>query len=303
MNEKQNKRLMHIIRRVHGLLENDDIQKQRDAQNQIASMLVNEKKYKYTPFEVNGMYCEWIECMLDKELRNDSLLIFYCHGGGYMTGSCLYAREITSKLSELNHCRVFSFDYRLAPENPFPAALEDAFMAWNYILSCGYLPSQIVIAGDSAGGNLALALTLLLKEKNLELSRGIVLFSPWTDMTSSGQSYHAKELLDPVLTNAYIQKAIGCYLNGASAKNPLVSPVFGDLTNFPPVYIQVGDNEILFDDSYTLYEQLLKYDVYAKLDVFPGMWHVFQLSPISAARKAMQKAGEFITALNASALG
>lgn len=309
MNEKQNRRLMHLIRRVHGFLESDDIQKQRDAQNQIAGILVNGKKYQFTPFEVNGMYCEWVEYLQNKELQNkelqnkdvqdDPLLIFYCHGGGYMTGSCLYAREITSKLSELNNCRVFSFNYRLAPENPYPAALEDAFTAWDYILSCGYRPGQTIVAGDSAGGNMALALTLLLKEKKLALPKGIVLFSPWTDMTASGSSYRSKELLDPVLTNAYIQKATNCYLNGESPKNPFVSPLFGDLSGFPPVYIQAGDNEILLDDSCMLYEQLLKCGVYAKLDIFPGMWHVFQLSPVSAARKAMGKAHDFITDLSA----
>lgn len=298
MNEKHNKRLMHIVRRIHGLIENDDIQKQRNSQDYLASILVKDKKYKFIPFNVNEMYCEWTECIYDKEIKNSSSIIFYCHGGGYMTGSCLYAREITTKLSEMDICKVFSFNYRLAPENPYPAALNDAFVAWEYILSCGYVPEQVILAGDSAGGNLALALTLYLKQKKMHLPKGIILFSPWTDMTSSGQSYRSKELLDPVLTNAYIQKAIACYLKDTSAKNPFVSPLFGDLTGFPPVYIQVGDNEILFDDSYMLYDQLLKYDVYAKLDIFPGMWHVFQLSPTNAAKRAMKKVHDFITNLN-----
>ncbi len=300
MNEKHNKRLMHLVRCVHGLIEYDDIQKQRTSQDQLAALLANNKKYRFISLNVNGMYCEWTECIQNETLQtnNKPLIIFYCHGGGYMTGSCLYAREITSKLSESNHCNVFCFNYRLAPENPYPAALNDALIAWNYILSCGYTSNQIIIAGDSAGGNLALSLTLRLKEKNKDLPKGIVLFSPWTDMTSSGPSYHAKELLDPVLTNAYIQKAISCYLNNTSAKDPFVSPLFSNMANFPPVYIQVGDNEILFDDSCALYANLLKYDVYAKLDVFPGMWHVFQLSPIKTARNAMKKVHDFICDLN-----
>lgn len=301
MNEKQNKHLMKIVRRVHGLVESDDIQKQREAQDQLAGAMPNNKKCKFTPFEVNTMYCEWAESMDENTLtlRNNPLIIFYCHGGGYMTGSCLYSREITARLSRQNRCKVMSFNYRLAPENPYSAALDDAFAAWEYVLSCGYAPGQIVLAGDSAGGNLALALTLLLEEKKMALPKGLVLFSPWTDMTASGESYHTKEALDPVLTNAYIQKAADCYLNGSSAENPFVSPVFGDLSGFPPVYIQVGENEILLDDSRLLYEQLLKYGVYARLDIFPNMWHVFQLSPVKPARIAIKKVQGFIDKLNA----
>lgn len=186
------------------------------------------------------------------------------------------------------------FDYRLAPEFPYPAAVEDALSAWNYILSCGYDAKDIIVAGDSAGGNLALVLTLLLREQHAKLPKSLILFSPWTDMTSSGKSYHVKELVDPVLTNAYIQKAVSCYLSGTPTDSPYVSPLFADLSGFPPVYIQAGTNEILLDDSRGLYKQLLTHNIYAKLDLFEGMWHVFQMSPIAKAEEAMQKAALFI---------
>lgn len=299
MNEKQNRRLMHIIRQVHGLIENDDIQKQRDSQNQLANLLTNNKNYKFSGFHVNNLYFEWTE-YLPKNIDSSSSeeIIFYCHGGGYMTGSCLYAREITSKLAKQTSKRVLCFDYRLAPEHPYPAALNDAFFAWKQLISLGFHADNIIIAGDSAGGNLALALTLMLQRNKMPIPKCLVLLSPWTDMTSSGNSYNAKELLDPVLNSAYIKKATQNYLQGATPMQPLVSPLFADLQNFPPVYIQVGENEILLDDSRNLYKRLLSCNVYAKLDIFSGMWHVFQMSPIKAAIDAMNRINNFINGLD-----
>lgn len=294
MNEKHNKRLMHFIKRIHGLMENDDIQKQRTVQNQLGTIFVNNKNYKFTQQKVNDIDAEWTNYIPIENIAGNHKIIFYCHGGGYMTGSCLYARELTTKLARHTGRCVFCFDYRLAPEFPYPAAVEDAFLAWNYILSCGYESKDVIVAGDSAGGNLALVLTLILQERNMELPKSLVLFSPWTDMTSSGQSYHAKELVDPILTNEYITKAVSCYLGNTNACSPYVSPLFADFKGFPPVYIQVGTNEILLDDSRALYKQLLMHNTYAKLDIFEGMWHVFQMSPILKAEQAIQKAALFI---------
>lgn len=298
MNERQNKRLMHIIRLVHGLIENDDLKKQRDSQDQLGAFLVNDKKYRFTPVYVNEMHCEWTEYIQTEQKNDGSNVIFYCHGGGYMTGSCTYAREITTKLSRYGHYKVFSFDYRLAPEFPYPFAINDAFLAWKYLISCNFSPENIIFAGDSAGGNLCLALSLLLKQSNLQLPKCIILFSPWTDMTTSGKSYHSKELLDPVLNNKYIQKAKKCYLQDIPSTLPLVSPAFGDLSGLPPVYIQVGDNEILLDDSKLLYSRLLRYNVYSRLDIFPGLWHVFQMSPVKASMTAIDRVHKFINEIN-----
>lgn len=294
MNEKQNKHLMQLIRHVHGLLENDDLIKQRDAQNQLATLIVNNKNYKFTGFNVNNLYCEWTD-YLQKDTRNiKNQIIFYCHGGGYMTGSCLYAREITTKLAKNTGCRVFCFDYRLAPEAPYPAAIDDAFFAWKYILNQGFLPENIIIAGDSAGGNMALSLTLRLKNNAFLMPKALVLFSPWTDMTAGGESRTSRESVDPVLNNAYIKKATDNYLQGVNCRLPEVSPIFADFNGFPPVYIQVGDNEILLDDSRNLYTQLLSYNVTASIDIFSGMWHVFQMSPVKAAKTAINKVNDFI---------
>ena len=295
MTEKQNKHLMQLVRRVHGLLENDDLQKQRDSQNQLASILTNSKNFIFDGFDVNNLYFEWTDyCQRLENSENNDKIIFYCHGGGYMTGSCLYARELTTKLAKQTMRRVFCFDYRLAPEHPYPAAVEDALAAWEYIISQGYYAENIIMAGDSAGGNLALALTLSLKDKALALPRALVLFSPWTDMTLSSESYSLRGSVDPVLNTEYIKKAAENYLNGADCRLPMVSPLFADLSGFPPVYIQVGDNEILLDDSRKLYSRLLSDNVFARLDVFSNMWHVFQMTPVKAAQTAMGKVSDFI---------
>ena len=123
MNEKRNQRLMHLVKRVHGLIENDDLQKQRNSQNQLGSVFENDKRFRFTSVTVNTMHCEWTEYVYPKTVGNDARIIFYCHGGGYMTGSCMYARELTTKLARKNSCKIFSFDYRLAPEHPYPSLL------------------------------------------------------------------------------------------------------------------------------------------------------------------------------------
>ena len=189
---------------------------------------------------------------------------------------------------------VLSFDYRLAPEHPYPAATEDAMQVWNYLMLLGYGARDIILAGDSAGGNLVLSLMLRLKQENRLLPRGAVLMSPWTDLTSSGKSHVAKASIDPVLNAGYLQEMITNYATGRDLTNPLISPLFGDFEGFPPVYIQVGSNEILLDDSNMLYKKLLKANVSVKLDLFKGMWHVFQMSPFKTAYEAMDKNAEFI---------
>lgn len=190
---------------------------------------------------------------------------------------------------------MLGFDYRLAPEHPCPAALEDALKVWDYLMLLGYGARDVILAGDSAGGNLALVLTLKLKAERRFLPRGLVLMSPWTDLTASGRSYRTKAEVDPVLDAEYIDRMTKAYIpEGENLENPLISPLFGDFEGFPPVYIQVGENEILLSDSVELHKKLQKAGVPAKLDRFKGMWHVFQMSPFRTAADAMEKSAEFI---------
>ena len=189
---------------------------------------------------------------------------------------------------------VLAFDYRLAPEHPYPAACEDAMKAWDYLMLLGYGARDVIVAGDSAGGNLALSLVLKLKEEQRLLPRGLVLLSPWTDLTASGKTHTTRALVDPVLDADYLRKMTENYAAGRELTDPFISPLFGDFEGFPPTYIQVGDNEMLLSDSTMLHKKLVAANVSAKIDVFKGMWHVFQMSPFKTAGEAMEKNAEFI---------
>ncbi len=288
---KRNQNLMQLIRRVHGLVENPDLEKHRQSQNHLGSILGNTRDINYREIDIDGTYAEWVSV---NRVHMKKYVILHCHGGGYSTGSSLYARTLTSKLAASTSMDVLCFDYRLAPEHPYPAATEDAMKVWNYLMLLGYGARDIILTGDSAGGNLALALTLKLKEEGRLLPRGIVLMSPWTDLTSSGESFTEKAEVDPVLNSDYINRMIQAYADGQDLKNPMISPLFGDFRGFPPVYIQVGENEILLSDSLRLHRAFVKANVSVKLDTYRGMWHVFQMSPVKAAREAMDKNAEFI---------
>ncbi|MDE5680381.1 MAG: alpha/beta hydrolase, partial [Lachnospiraceae bacterium] len=245
---------------------------------------------------MDGIHGEWASV---NRVHMKKYVILYCHGGGYSTGSCLYGRTLTTKLATTTSMDVLSFDYRLAPEHPYPAALEDAIKVWDYLMLSGDGARDIILTGDSAGGNLALALTLKLKADGRLLPRGLVLMSPWADLTSSGESHRTRADVDPVLDKAYIDRMIAAYMGEADKskqmlENPYISPLFGDFAGFPPVYIQVGDNEILLSDSVELHKRLVEANVSVRLDCFEGMWHVFQMSPFKTAYEAMDKNAEFI---------
>ena len=296
--DKTNANLMHLIKRMHGVVENTDIEKHRQSQDHFGVLLGNNKDVLTDVFEVpaylkegHTLHGEWNYV---NRAHMKKYVILYCHGGGYSTGSSLYARTLTGKLAMSTSMDVLSFDYRLAPEHPYPAAMQDAMQVWNYLMLLGYGARDIILAGDSAGGNLALSLTLKLKEEERLLPRGLVLMSPWTDLTSSGKSHASKADIDPVLNAAYLEEMIRNYASDQDLKNPLISPLYGAYEGFPPTYIQVGGNEILLDDSVRLYKKLLKANVSVKLDVFKGMWHVFQMSPFKTAYDAMDKNAEFI---------
>lgn len=289
--DKKSQNLMNLIRRVHGLVENSDIEKHRQSQDHIGAILSNTRDIRYREINIEGMYGEWVSV---NRAHMKKYVILHCHGGGYSTGSSLYARTLTSKLASSTSMDVLCFDYRLAPENPYPAALEDAMRAWDYLMLLGYGARDVVLTGDSAGGNLALALTLRLRQEGRLLPRGILLMSPWTDLTSSGKSFQTKAEVDPVLNGAYIDRMVEAYAPGQDLTKPLISPLFGDFENFPPTYIQVGENEILLSDSIRLHQEFIKANVSVKMDIWPGMWHVFQISPIKTAWNAMDKNAEFI---------
>lgn len=296
--EKRNANLMNLIKRMHGVVENVDIEKHRQSQNHFGTLLGSSKEVlienvsiRDHPSEGEILSGEWLSV---NRAHMKKYIILYCHGGGYSTGSRLYARTLTSKLAMSTSMDVLCFDYRLAPEHPYPAAMEDAMKAWNYLMLLGYGARDVILAGDSAGGNLALSLTLKLKQEKRLLPRGLILMSPWTDLTSSGKSHMTKADIDPILNAEYLAEMIRNYVDGEDLNDQFISPLFGDYAGFPSTYIQVGENEILLDDSVMLYQKLLAANVSVKLDRFPGMWHVFQMSPFKTAYEAMDRNAEFI---------
>ena len=193
---------------------------------------------------------------------------------------------------------VLTVDYRVAPEHPYPAALEDAVYAYRWLLEeKKYQPSQIVVAGDSAGGNLALELALAVKAQGRSQPCALVLMSPWTDMTMQGASYQKCAALDPMLTHDYIDSCRTAYRGANSTlewEDPSLSPLFADLRGLPPTLIQVGTNEILKSDSINLAKAMTEQEVYAVLEVYPECWHVFQQMPIPHAAQAMESVGRFV---------
>ena len=221
--ENINQSFINLIRKAHGLIENSDIEKHRHSQDQMGALFGNSREVAVTETTVGSMYAEWIR--VDRP-HSEKKIILYCHGGGYSTGSPLYARTLTTKLASQLSMDVFCFDYRLAPEHPYPAAVDDAQAAWDFLMLQGYGAKDIFVAGDSAGGNLALALGLRLKKQKRMLPAGFVLMSPWTDLTVSGKTHVTKADVDPVLNQNYLNEMIENYVPQAKkvqmeAANPL----------------------------------------------------------------------------------
>mgnify|MGYP004681394247 CR=1 FL=1 len=207
--ENINQSFINLIRKAHGLIENSDIEKHRHSQDQMGALFGNSREVAVTETTVGSMYAEWIR--VDRP-HSGKKIILYCHGGGYSTGSPLYARTLTTKLASQLSMDVFCFDYRLAPEHPYPAAVDDAQAAWDFLMLQGYGAKDIFVAGDSAGGNLALALGLRLKKQKRMLPAGFVLMSPWTDLTVSGKTHETKADVDPVLNQNYLNEMIENYV-------------------------------------------------------------------------------------------
>lgn len=217
-------------------------------------------------------------------------VIFYLHGGGYIGGDLEYAKGFATTLAAETKRKTFCIAYRLAPEFPFPAALEDALEAYRYLLE-GYSPEKIMLAGESAGGGLIYCLCLRLKELGLPLPGGLIAISPWSDLTGSGDSYKTNKSADPSLNRERLDYYAGCYTS--DRENPLVSPLFGDLRQLPPSLIFVGGDEILLDDATGLHARLLDAGCKSDLTITPEMWHAYILYNVKEAEGDYDKIIQF----------
>lgn len=229
-------------------------------------------------------------------------VILQLHGGAYLIGFLDMYRKFAYRYAKLSGASVFSLDYRVAPEYPYPAALDDAMNAWNWLLDNHYKAENIIVAGDSAGGNLALALTLKLCENGMALPSALVLMSPWADMTGVGASRTLNYKKDPMFGKRAgdggpedKRKPGNPYAGDTDLHDVHLSPMFADFSGFPPMLIQVGDWEMLLDDARTVAKKAWKAGVDATLMEFPGMFHVFQsVHFLPESREAWKAAGAFI---------
>lgn len=240
-----------------------------------------------------GVPCEW---QTPPDVKGQKCLLYF-HGGGYAFGSTKSHRHLSSKMAQLADMRCLSVDYRLAPENPFPAAVDDAVTAYRWLLDQGIAAGNIALAGDSAGGGLAVATMLKAREEGLPLPAAAVLICPWTDMGCDRPSYRSRAQADPSITQAGIQASAKAYLKGADIKTPLASPVYADLSGLPPCLVQVGEREVLVDDARDLVTSMRRVGTIAELEVWDGMVHVWHsFHPIlKEGLQAVQRGADFLS--------
>lgn len=243
------------------------------------------------PEVINTIISEW----LDPENAPKDKLLFYVHGGGYVSGSCNDHHSIVAKVAKATGLKTLLFEYALAPENPFPAALNDTVSVYREILKRGYLPENIIMMGESAGGGLCLASLLALRDRNIPLPQAAVVISPWTDLSCSGDSYHTKNKVSLAPTNSWTVFS-EFYSAGKDVTDPYISPLFGELKGLPPMFINAGTADELFDDSLRFYERAQKAGVEITFCEGKNMIHCYPLlAPLfPEATKAMNEITAFI---------
>ena len=241
---------------------------------------------------IAGLRAEW----LTPEGAPDDRLLLYWHGGAYVMGSCASHRPCVSHIAREAGVKALVPEYRLAPEHPFPAAVEDTVSLYRALLEKGYEPANIAVAGDSAGGGLAVAMLLSLRDAGDPLPGAVGLLSPWLDLTGTGESMTSRKDQDPWFNPEDLPHVTKHYCDDAELTQPLVSPVFADASGLPPTLIQVGDDELLLSDSERFAANMRASGGQVEIDVWPGMWHVWQMfiGLMPESRQAVEKLGEFI---------
>ena len=223
-------------------------------------------------------------------------VVLYLHGGGYAIGSPRSHRHLAAAIATAGQASALLLDYRLAPEHPYPAAVDDATAAYRWLLDQGIAPGRIVIAGDSAGGGLTVATLLALRDARLPRPAGGVCISPWVDLTCGGASYRTKAEADPIVKEASVGEMARAYLGAMPPRTPLASPLFADLRSLPPLLVQVGSDEVLLDDAVQLADRAKAAGVDATLEVWDRMIHVWHwfLPMLDEAQDAVDGIGRFV---------
>lgn len=286
-------RLMYsLVRLLHKPIMPEELEKQRSYLDRLQELVPPPLKIDPNPVEANGIPCEWV--LPEKDIPTQ--VVFYLHGGGYTTKMPVLHRNFLYQLAQESKAQFLMVDYRLAPEHPFPAALEDALVAYDWLLHQGWEPEQILFAGDSAGGGLTLATLLALRDMRKPLPVGVILISPWTDLTGSGESNTRLADLDPMLIWENLAESARDYAGEEPLTHPWISPLFADLHGLPDTLLLVGGREILMDDSTRLANRMAEDGVEVDLVIEPYMGHVYPATgpAIPEAQRAIEKIADFI---------
>jgi epsilon-lactone hydrolase len=292
MSKEQQVQLDAILRQG-GLDTGGDVPTLRAAFDELLSQIPIAPDIQQTRTSIGGV--DGVEVVVGDVARDK--VILYFHGGVYVIGSAAASVPLVGDLSRRSGVRAVSLDYRLAPENPFPAAVRDAVAAYQGLLDQGIDSSRVAFAGESAGGGLALAAMLSLRDAGMPPPAAGLLMSPYVDLTLSGESMAEKVDLDPLLSPIALQTRVPDYVGSADASDPLISPIFGDLSGLPALLIQVGTHEVLLSDAVRLAEVAIRFDVPVTLDVTPGVPHVFQAyaGMLDEGGAALDRASAFLT--------
>jgi phosphinothricin tripeptide acetyl hydrolase len=244
------------------------------------------------PVAAGGVPGEWIDVNAEPSLRT----LFYLHGGCYNIGSVVAYRPLVARLCAASDARALAIDYRLAPEHPFPAAVDDATAAYRWLVANGVEPASIVIGGDSAGGGLTLAALVALRGAGDPLPAAAFGISPWVDLEVSGESAITRAAADPIIDPASVSAAAARYLAQAHPRTPLASPLYADLTDLPPMLLQVGDAEVFLNDATRLARTAEAAGVDVTLEVWPDVihvWHIFA-AMLPEGQQAIDRVGEWV---------
>jgi epsilon-lactone hydrolase len=283
-----------IRNRIHARTGRLDVPKERAGVELMARMFRPLGRITCDPVSANGVPAEWI-CPPGRETRG---VVLHLHGGSFVSGSIASHRTLAGNVALASGSRVLLVDYGLAPEHPFPAGLADAVTAFTWLLEQGFPAGQVAVAGDSAGGNLALALLLRLRDHRQPAPAAAVCFSPAPDLTFSGASWGFNASKDLLVEEAKEREAVRLYLVDTDPRTPLASPTFADLHGLPPLLIQVGSHEVLRSDCETFAENARAAGVEVRLEVWPGMQHEWQFAArlLPEGRSAIAHAGAFLEA-------
>ncbi len=271
---------------------NASIQDTRAGFEQMASLFPVEADVKCEPVSAGGVKSEWVAAPGADPNRS----ILYLHGGGYVIGSINTHRSLAGRLSRASQARVLVIDYRLAPEHPHPAAVDDSVAAYRWMLQQGLQPSKIAVSGDSAGGGLTVATLVAIRDAKLPLPAAGAPISPWVDLEGVGESMTSKAGVDPIVQKAGLLQMAQAYLGGKDPRTPLAAPLYADLSGLPPLLIQVGTAETLLDDAARLAERAKKAGVNVSYEPWENMIHVWHLfAPmLDEGQQAIQRIGEFV---------